>query len=333
MDTSTVMPLASHAGKVGDVYRDILAWSAPLPRWQSELLRRVLRGKELKAEDVSELATAAVAENEQQASSYVALSEADLPSVAASGEQRVLVSVGQGRNVNALRPDQTLKFGPELSVVYGDNASGKSGYCRVLKKVYRARVVDEILGDVRSDVPAEGERSATFTVKTVGGAEEPVQWVDGIATAGAGRFAVLDSSCSQTYLRGGTLAVGPAGIDALDRFASEIDRVKRSLASAAAAVQPSKKTLQHLESDSEAGRFVRSLSSATSDAAIAAFAVWSEEQEAALRDSEAELTVGNAGLALRAPVGAEGPRARRCERYRSVSQTRSSESPWTLSRN
>ena len=144
---------------------------------------------------------------------------------------------------------------------------------------------------------------------------------------------MLDSSCSQTYLRGGTLAVGPAGIDALDRFASEIDRVKRSLASAAAAVQPSKKTLQHLESDSEAGRFVRSLSSATSDAAIAAFAVWSEEQEAALRDSEAELTVGNAGLALRAPVGAEGPRARRCERYRSVSQTRSSESPWTLSRN
>ena len=157
MDTSTVMPLASHAGKVGDVYRDILAWSAPLPRWQSELLRRVLRGKELKAEDVSELATAAVAENEQQASSYVALSEADLPSVAASGEQRVLVSVGQGRNVNALRPDQTLKFEPQLTVVFGDNASGKSG--RMVNNVYRARVVDEILGDVRSDVPAEGERS------------------------------------------------------------------------------------------------------------------------------------------------------------------------------
>ena len=63
-----------------------------------------------------------------------------------------------------MRPDQTLKFEPQLTVVFGDNASGKSG--RMVSNVYRARVVDEILGDVRSDVPAEGERSATFTVKT-----------------------------------------------------------------------------------------------------------------------------------------------------------------------
>jgi predicted ATPase len=62
-----------------------------------------------------------------------------------------------------LRPDQTLKFEPQLTVVFGDNASGKSG--RMVNNVYRARVVDEILGHVRSDVPAEGERSATFTVK------------------------------------------------------------------------------------------------------------------------------------------------------------------------
>lgn len=288
------MPLTSNSGKAGDVYRDILEWSASLPRWQSEVLRRVLRNEELTPEDVRELAAAAVAENEQQASSYASLSEVDLPSLAATGEQRVLISVGQIRNVNALRSDQTLKFGPQLTVVYGDNASGKSGYCRVLKKVYRARVVDEILGDVRSEVPAERERSAIFTVKKADGAEEALQWVDGTAIAGAGRFAVLDSSCSQTYLRGGTLAVGPAGIDVLDRFANEIDRVKRSLASEAAALQPSKRMLQHLENDSEAGRFVRSLSSSTNEASIEAFAVWSPEHEAELQRLEAEITAGNA---------------------------------------
>jgi hypothetical protein len=88
--------------------------------------------------------------------------------------------------------------------------------------------------------------------------------------------------------------VGPAGIDVLDRFAREIDRVKRSLASSAIAIQPVKKTLQHLENDTEAGRFVRSLSSATSDAAIAAFAVWSPEQEAELQRVESKVTAGNA---------------------------------------
>ncbi|HYP91095.1 MAG TPA: hypothetical protein VEQ59_23175, partial [Polyangiaceae bacterium] len=55
-----------------------------------------------------------------------------------------------------------------------------------------------------------------------------------------------------------------------------------------------KKTLQYLENDTEAGLLVRSLSSSTSDAAIAAFAVWSPEQEAELQRLDAEVTARNA---------------------------------------
>ncbi len=36
--------------------------------------------------------------------------------------------------VNALVGDQELSFGAEdMTIIYGDNGSGKSGYCRVLK--------------------------------------------------------------------------------------------------------------------------------------------------------------------------------------------------------
>ena len=135
----------------GSVYRDLLDWSASLPRWQQELLRRLLHQETLSPDDLDELSTAAVAETEQQASQYAPLSVSDFPSIAAREEPNTLVAIQNLRNVNVLREDQILTFGPQLTVVYGDNASGKSGYGRVLKKVYRARVIDEILGDVRAE--------------------------------------------------------------------------------------------------------------------------------------------------------------------------------------
>ena len=61
-----------------------------------------------------------------------------------------LVSIFHHRGVNALSEDQTLKFGPNLTVVYGDNAAGKTGYIRILKSACRARGEEQILGNVVS---------------------------------------------------------------------------------------------------------------------------------------------------------------------------------------
>ena len=46
--------------------------------------------------------------------------------------------------MTALAREQTLEFQPAgLTVIYGDNASGKSGYARILKKVCRARAAEK----------------------------------------------------------------------------------------------------------------------------------------------------------------------------------------------
>ena len=49
--------------------------------------------------------------------------------------------------MNALARDQTIEFGPSLTIVYGANAAGKSGYARILKRACRARGAEEILGN------------------------------------------------------------------------------------------------------------------------------------------------------------------------------------------
>ena len=282
------------APSVGQVYRDVLEWGTGLPRWQQELLRRVLPERELATSDIEELAEAAVAESEQQPSPYRPLSVVDLPAVAASDAAMALLGITKVRGVNALKSDQHLMIGPQLTVVYGDNGSGKSGYARVLKKVYRARVVEDILGNLSAEQPSLEPSGATFILARPDGEKVPVDWTDGATGLNLGRFAVMDPACAGTYIRGGALAVGPSGIDVPRRFTEELDRVKSHLARLMAASAPNKVPLQRLENETEAGRFIKSLSSGTSDSAVAAFAGLTEANVAELQECERSLELAKA---------------------------------------
>ncbi|MEY4579039.1 MAG: hypothetical protein RL701_3742, partial [Pseudomonadota bacterium] len=286
---------------LGEIYRDLLLWSKGLPIWQQELLRRVLGGGGLNDAHIDILAEAAIGESEKQPSPYEPLAPTDLPSVATLEKQYTLLAIQDLQNVNALRSDQKLTFGRQLTVVYGDNGAGKSGYARVLKRVYRSRVVDEVLADVHAETPTLDGPSATFTVSAPDGVQHAVGWKDGFPALNIGRFAVLDGACSRTYVRGGALAVGPAGIEIPALFADALERVRGNLASRAASVSPNKKPIQQFENDTEVGRFVKTLSSTTSDLAIAAAATWTAQHQAELDATE---------LAL-AEAKAQEPKARR----------------------
>ena len=52
-----------------------------------------------------------------------------------------LVNLRHETGVNALAPGQELDFGGPtgLTVIYGDNGSGKSGYSKILKRACRSR--------------------------------------------------------------------------------------------------------------------------------------------------------------------------------------------------
>lgn len=50
--------------------------------------------------------------------------------------------------VNALAENQTIEFSKNLTIIYGANGSGKSGYVRLLKKVFYSKVLEEILPNI-----------------------------------------------------------------------------------------------------------------------------------------------------------------------------------------
>jgi AAA domain len=67
---------------------------------------------------------------------------------AAAKSALVLESLGEVSGVNALAPDRTIDFNGKLTIVFGENGSGKTGYTRILKSLADVRTVEEILPDV-----------------------------------------------------------------------------------------------------------------------------------------------------------------------------------------
>lgn len=62
-----------------------------------------------------------------------------------SGEQAALrlQSLTDVSHVNALTAGQQIEFHPALTILFGENAAGKSGYCRILKRLANVRSAEE----------------------------------------------------------------------------------------------------------------------------------------------------------------------------------------------
>ncbi len=126
---------------------DLYEWALTRPWWQQQVLGRLAAGHVLGGPEF-ELMAAAMLEEAPTPPEGGCLGGALRPPTTAGAAVR-LRAVRDVSNVNALVDDQTLTFAPTgLTVVYGSNGSGKSGYARLLKRIVRSRHRDEILPDI-----------------------------------------------------------------------------------------------------------------------------------------------------------------------------------------
>lgn len=68
------------------------------------------------------------------------------------------------QGVNALARDQAIEFNPGLTVIFGENGVGKTGYTRILKRVAHARTSEAILGNVHAMTKVTPTAELTWTI-------------------------------------------------------------------------------------------------------------------------------------------------------------------------
>src|SRR5689334_22729651 len=128
-----------------DILKEILGWSLSRPPWQQVALKRLVKTGGCTREDVDKLLVICKASHGLTTAPHTqALDGTDLAIRSPGTEAVTLASLVHHRGVNALSQEQTISFGTALTLVYGQNAAGKSGYTRILKRVCRARGGEEI---------------------------------------------------------------------------------------------------------------------------------------------------------------------------------------------
>jgi hypothetical protein len=185
----------------------LLSWSVDLPGWQRDALRRIALCETLGDADRAAIrarlldAHGIAVDGEADCTP---LGEADLPAAGDAAEPVILCGIGPVRHVDKLADDQELKCAVVgITLNFGDNGTGKSGYSRVSKKLCVARIVDDLQCDVFAEGPVPPAR-VRFRYRVPGRQEpETGNWTDGDPRpAVLGQMMVLDTANARVYVDG-----------------------------------------------------------------------------------------------------------------------------------
>jgi recombinational DNA repair ATPase RecF len=218
------------------VLHDIYEWSIGRPAWLCDALRRIITNEKLDATDKAELENLcrqtpdALASNGQPLVA-IPLAAEHLP---AGPNAQMSVSIKYLNNltgVNRLPSGQKITFGPTpgLTVFYGDNGTGKSGYVRVIKKACRTRGAAPVIQpDVFAATPPTPE--CDIGIMTANGSVE-IKWSDGkAADERLSNVFVFDSVAASHYLENdGPASFTPYGLDVLPKLAKICDALAKSI--------------------------------------------------------------------------------------------------------
>jgi ABC-type cobalamin/Fe3+-siderophores transport system ATPase subunit len=280
------------------INKALLGWSKDaLYPWQHEALRRILAKGTLSEQDKAD-----IYERAQFDLGFtppppnlpnILLTEADLPTSMAQANRIWLAGIKDLENVNALKAKQRLVVGKQLTLVYGENGSGKSGYARVLKKTARCteKAIESILPDVFTVAAVPAPPKAVFELDHGDGAVD-VPWQDGQPVPeDLRRFAVFDSKCARHFLSASNqLSFAPAIFDALRLLGDVTDAIKQKfLGVVKQSTPPKPPAFQFMVDQTTVGKALGAITVQTNPETIKALGQWNEKDAAILDAKETEL--------------------------------------------
>ena len=246
-------------------YEDVLCWAKSRPWWQQKVLARIAAGEALDQQDYEEIARSLLEEPESPPSGgwFTQLE----PPQATKDEPVCILAVKGLENVNRLAHGQELTFEPDgLTVVFGNNGSGKSGYARVLRSMVRARHRAALLPDVFEPTPGSQSGQVVFRVGTT----ERTALLGESPAPELSRVAFYDEHCGDAYLTAeAEISYRPSAVQLLEDLAivcAGVYRVIDVWKRAASLPGP----LPEVDERGPGGIFLRSLEASTTDDAVAA---------------------------------------------------------------
>lgn len=258
--------------------REIAEWADEQSAWMSDAVRRIVAQGTLSDDDVSDI-VALIKESVGEPDILGRVPERvhldALPVRGAEANDVSIVALRGPRNINAIDFDPGVTFDPAgLTIVYGYNGSGKSGYARALKRACRARNTERVIPNVFAPVRPGGPAQATFDW-TEGGTAGSADWTDGTASPQAlARIAVFDAHCARVFVdEQAAISYVPYGMDIFRELSNCMSRAQAILERDREAVKVNRAVLSPLTSSTgHVAQFIQGVGAQTDLADVVAMA-------------------------------------------------------------
>jgi hypothetical protein len=264
----------------------IIEWTKKdLHEWQSDAVRRLLTQNKITSTDEKEILKLLKAKHDLLGQNEPVIAVMPLERGYVSGAPKVIENItlknmANLENVNALPDGSELPFGHSgLTVIYGENATGKSGYARVLKKACGARDTKErILPNVfEESFPSHAK--ASFKISVNSGTDKIIDWEDGTNSPDIlTNISVFDTKCGRVIIdENNEASYLPYGAYIFEDLVSLMKRLREQL-------QKEKPQIEELEypeapATTKAGQFLKVLTRETSIEEIEKVASWSQNDK------------------------------------------------------
>lgn len=111
-----------------------------------------------------------------------------------------LVSLSNVQGVNALADDQNLDFDPSLTVLFGQNGSGKTGYARIIKRISAVRPAEDILPNAHATYLDPPPTPSAEIAYRLSGDEHTARWNNETGLTPFTRISVFDANDVQLHV-------------------------------------------------------------------------------------------------------------------------------------
>lgn len=267
---------------------DLVTWVEKRPAWQRDALRRLVTGEALDDQAIAELTKLCL----DPARTHTPISQTHIVAETSAAEPISLVSIKNPTAINALASQQELSFEPSgLTVIYGDNGSGKSGYVRILKHACRSRdekfAIHRDLED-KTDTPQSAEICFARGANT-----EQFNWTpDGVPHSDLPSVSIFDSRSASIHVEStNEVAYIPRPMRLLETLADASDRIKTALDGKIAALKsqvPLAISNPSLSTETAAGSYVFGLSAKSNIPLLEKLAAFSDQETARLATLETD---------------------------------------------
>lgn len=262
----------------------VVDWATTkLVGWQSDAVRRLLTQVDLSDQDKAELLSLLKAKHGLLAAGTAVPTAKPLDPTAISGaaqgaEKLSLIEIKDLKNINAIPDASYVPFGHEgISVIYGENGTGKSGYARVMKRACNARDTKETIHPNVFGAAATDPASATFRIK-VNEAEQALSWAEGSVIEVLSRVMFFDARCARVIVdEDNDVTYMPYGTDVFERLIALLKDLRARLT----AEKPNTAALSYADVGpmTAANSFLAALNSSTPIGDVDQAMTWSAQEK------------------------------------------------------